>query len=80
MPRRLGSVPDDHLGAELEFMFHLSEKAAAEALNSHWEEAFGYLNQGRVFLKEHLLSWIGDFSEDVLGATEGKFFRGLVTF
>lgn len=76
--QRLGSVPDDHLGAELEFMYYLSARAAAEAAHSRWEEADRYLTLGLAFLKGHLLSWVGEFSEDVLQATEDQFFRGLV--
>lgn len=77
--QRLGSVPDDHLGAELEFMFYLADRAAAEAVESRWEAVGRYLDLGRAFIKEHLLSWVGEFSKGVLGATEDKFFRGLVT-
>lgn len=77
--QRLGTVPDDHLGAELEFMFYLADRAVAEAVESRWEEVGRYLDLGRTFLKEHLLSWVGEFSAGVLGATGDKFFRGLMT-
>jgi|AntDeeMinimDraft_5_1070356.scaffolds.fasta_scaffold00040_31 TorA maturation chaperone TorD len=69
----------DFVAVELAFLRHLVERQRAGEV-----EAFGY---ERVFLDEHLLTWVDAFLEDVREAAEpglflsaGLVFRGLVAF
>ncbi len=73
--QQLYSVPEDHLGIELEFIYYLKLKMLEKpedipALNIIQES----------FLREHVLSWIDHFTEDVLANTQEPFFRHLARF
>jgi|AntRauTorcE11898_2_1112593.scaffolds.fasta_scaffold22440_3 TorA maturation chaperone TorD len=70
---------DDFVAVELAFLRHLVDRQRNGA-----EEAFGY---ERVFLDEHLLTWVDPFLDDLreeadpgLFLAAGLVFRGLVAF
>lgn len=70
---------NDFVAVELAFLRHLVDRQRTGA-----DEAFGY---ERVFLDEHLLTWVEAFVDDVLDETEEPLFRagalvlrGLVEF
>lgn len=75
--QRLHSVPDDHLGAQLEFMYYLADRSVEAVSRSEWEEFRHHVHTQRAFLRDHLLTWIGEFAQRVLDGSEDKFFRGL---
>ena len=69
---RLNTIPDDHLGVELEFLLYLSQKMLERP-----EEALTYAGTQREFLRKHILSWIDDFVNDILNNTNEPFFQHL---
>ena len=69
LPNRM---PDDQLGAELEFLFYLCQKILERT-----EEAVTYIRTQREFLRKHILSWIDDFVIDILNSTNEPIFRCL---
>lgn len=70
--QKLYTVPEDHLGVELEFLYYLNLKMLEQPEN------IPVLRQVQLqFLQEHLLSWIDDFTQDVLANTEELFFTNL---
>ncbi|MHB1653880.1 MAG: TorD/DmsD family molecular chaperone [Desulfitobacteriaceae bacterium] len=70
--QKLYTVPEDHLGVELEFLYYLNLKMLEQPEN------IPVLRQVQLqFLQEHPLSWIDDFTQDVLANTEEPFFANL---
>ncbi|PKN29526.1 MAG: hypothetical protein CVU64_07740 [Deltaproteobacteria bacterium HGW-Deltaproteobacteria-21] len=67
--------PDDHIAVELSYMARLCE-LAQEALGESPDRSAHYLCLQKEFLEKHLLSWIPDFSRDLLEATDSPFYRG----
>lgn len=68
---------DDHLGLELDFMFHLS----AYTLDLLREEKIAQIKSQimtqKVFLEEHLLTWTPMFEERVLENADTDFYKGM---
>ena len=73
----INAVPDDYLGAELEYMYYLAYKSIESIQQQNSEELDVYLKKQMDFLKEHLLLWIPKFSEDLYSATNEDFFKGM---
>lgn len=74
--KNLYSVPDDHLGAEMEFLYYLCEKAL-NALESDTQELYDILEEQRAFLEEHVMKWVPEFADKLYCATNNDFFRGI---
>ena len=70
--QRLNTMPDDHLGVELEFLLYMSRKMLEQP-----EQALSYAGTQREFLRKHILSWIDDFVNDILNNTHEPFFQHL---
>ena len=70
--QRLNSIPDDHLGVELEFLLYMSQKMLERPV-----EAVTFAGTQREFLRKHILSWIDDFVNDILNNTNEPFFQYL---
>lgn len=66
------SEPADSLSLELSFMAWLSSKA----LEDDSKNIKGYMIKQREFLKEHLISWISSWTEEVEKNAETDFWRG----
>jgi TorA maturation chaperone TorD len=58
--------PDDHLVYELQFIAFLMEQDDSEQTLNHIAK----------FMDEHLLRWLGDFSERVMTRCDTQFFAG----
>lgn len=73
-----GYEADDHLGLELDYMYHLSklliELAKEDKLN-HFNKI---LNDQAYFLHNHLLNWVPRFSKQVIAHAETEFYKGMV--
>ncbi len=59
--------PDDHLVYELQFIACLLEK----------DSNLKTLEQATVFMDEHLLRWLGNFGERVLGRCDTQYFASI---
>ncbi len=68
------SFPEDHIGAELEFIFYLCQKAG-EAKGE--EERGRFLRLQHKFFEEHLLRWVEPLCDRVFEAAESPYFRGI---
>ena len=71
---------EDHVGFELDFMFHLNElcidaieKAEPNALNN----LYYLINQQEKFLENHLLAFVPAFSKRVIDSADTQFFKGM---
>ena len=71
---RLNSLPDDHLGVELEFLFALT-RAAADADDE--AESARLLSARHDFLWRHFASWAGAVSDDIAKESDDPFFRSV---
>lgn len=72
-----GREADDHLGLELDFMYHLSELARISVKKEDMNELNKILNDQDYFLRIHLLNWTPDFRDKVLENAETDFYKGM---
>lgn len=70
VPTEMGRLPDDHISLELAFMAHLGK----EALTRDSSLQARALGAQASFLRDHLLSWLPQFSEKVSRQDPGGFF------
>lgn len=73
---RLDSLPDDHLGVELEFLFALT-RAAADADDEM--EAMRLLADRSQFIKRHLAAWSGQVADQISKETQDPFHGALAS-
>jgi TorA maturation chaperone TorD len=66
------SEPEDHIAMELEFMAHLARLTTASIDNGKADFALGYLKLQKEFLKDHLLRWVGKFSDKLMKNSEKR--------
>lgn len=66
--------PDDHIGAELEFVFFLCEKVA-QAEDAELQETLLRLQQD--FFREHLAVWVAPLGDRLFQEAESPYFKGL---
>ena len=68
------SFPDDHIGAELEFVFYLCQKAG-EA--QKMEELFPWLKLQQVFFQDHLNQWVPSLCDRLYEEAGSPYFKGV---
>jgi putative dimethyl sulfoxide reductase chaperone len=68
------SFPEDHIGAEIEFIYYLCQKAA-QADTDKDQRAF-FLRQQK-FLRDHLAVWVPSFCERLFSAARTSYFQGV---
>jgi anaerobic sulfite reductase subunit A len=68
------SFPDDHIGAELEFVFYLCQKAA-RAEEAEAREALLKMQQN--FFREHLVVWISPLCDRLFQEAQSPYFKGV---
>jgi len=68
------SFPEDHIGAELEFLFFLCQRAA-QAENEAEQKSFSRRQQE--FLQDHLSVWIAPFCDRLFSAARSSYYRGV---
>ena len=66
--------PDDHIGAELEFVFYLCQKAS-QAENASMQDSF--MKMQYRFFQEHLIAWVSPLCDRLYEETESPYFRGI---
>jgi TorA maturation chaperone TorD len=76
LPERLNQEPDDHIGYELDFMYHLNEKIIRRLKKGDMPTVKKMLVSQKNFLNEHLGKWIADFTADVEKNAWSDFFKG----
>ena len=74
--QQIYSVPDDHIGIELEFLFFLTGKILELHDAGQDAEASRFYELRQSFLREHCMLWFPSFSGRILASTENAFFRG----
>lgn len=65
-------IMPDHIGAELNFLAVMLQKANAEA-----EKKDYYSKMAEKFLDEHLMKWISNFTRDMENAADTLFYKTL---
>lgn len=68
------SFPDDHIGAELEFVFYLCQKAG-EA--QKMEERFPWLKLQQGFFQDHLNHWVPSLCDRLFQEADSPYFKGV---
>ena len=68
------SFPEDHIGAELEFLFFLCQRAA-QAEKEADQESLARLQQE--FLRDHLSEWTAPLCDRLFSAARSSYFQGV---
>lgn len=68
------SFPEDHIGAEIEFIFFLCQKAAQSEKE---EEQESLSRRQQDFLRDHLSVWVAPFCDRLFSAAHSSYFRGV---
>lgn len=74
--KELYSIPDDHIGIELEFVYYLTKKTIEMFEQDQREEASRLFEIREDFLREHMTEWILIFTDKVLESSQEDFYRG----
>lgn len=74
--QRLYSIPDDHIGIELEYLQYLTEKIIDLFEHGQREEASRLYEMKEDFLNDHIASWIPFFADKVIESTQEDFYKG----
>jgi TorA maturation chaperone TorD len=68
------SFPDDHIGAELEFVFYLCQRAT-ETKEAEQQEAL--LRMQQKFFQEHLVHWVTPLCDRLFEGAGSSYFKGV---
>ena len=68
------SLPDDHIGTELEFIFYLCQKAT-QAGEGEARETLLRIQQE--FFKEHLVLWVSSLGDRLFQEAQSPYFKGV---
>lgn len=74
--QQLGSIPDDHIAIELEFLYLLTQRTIAALEQQRRDEAERWYRLRDDFVQAHLLKWLPQFVENLSKAAEMEYFRG----
>ncbi|MDO4854538.1 MAG: molecular chaperone TorD family protein [Coriobacteriia bacterium] len=66
--------PDDHIGAMMDFLAHLSIKTYEFFANGEDDKASELIATQRSFIEKHLLHWLGKFSNQVAEKDKQGFY------
>jgi len=72
----LYSIPDDHIGIELEFIYYLTQKTIELFERGEREEASRLFELRSDFLKEHMAKWLPIFTDKVIEFAQNDFYKG----
>ena len=74
--KELYKLPDDHIAIELEFLQYLATRIT-ESYEADLRDDVSKLLQIREdYIKEHLSKWAPEFAENIINATNDKFYHG----
>jgi len=68
--------PDDHFGLELKFMAMLITRERQYLTDGDQEKADELVGEQLAFLREHLMKWADNFTDDVINHCQTSYFRG----
>jgi TorA maturation chaperone TorD len=71
-------LPEDHLSFELEFLAILSERTAQALEQGERDKAFHDLELSQEFINEHILNWLGLFTDRATQILKTRFYRGVL--
>ncbi len=74
--KQLYSIPDDHVGIELEFISHLTERVIELYEIGERIDASRFFEMRNSFLNDHMVLWIPAFADKVLEHSREDFYKG----
>lgn len=74
--KELYSIPDDHIGIELEFVYYLTKRTIEMFEQAQREEASRLFEIREDFLNDHMAKWVSFFVDKVLETTQEDFYKG----
>ena len=74
--KELYSVPDDHIGIELEFIYDLTGRMIALFEEDRREEASRLFETRGDFIRGHMALWVPSFAEKVTEHAADNFYKG----
>lgn len=72
----LHRVPDDHIGIELEFIYHLTKEILHHGERGNRVKLLGLLRMRTGFLQEHMALWVPLFASQLLECSQEPFYKG----
>lgn len=70
------TIPDDHIGIELEFIYYLTQKIIENLEQGKREEALKFYKIRYDFLSVHMASWLPFFADKVIEFSGEDFYKG----
>jgi len=74
--KELYSIPEDHIGIELEFIYFLTQKTIEFFEQEQRDEAARLFEIRSDFLRKHMSLWVPAFVDKVLRSTQENFYKG----
>ncbi len=72
----LYSIPDDHIGIELEFVFYLNQKILEDFEDNRRAEASRFFELREDFINNHMRLWVPHFAERIIEHSREDFYTG----
>lgn len=79
-PINYGSVADDHIALELNFLFRLTERCIQLIDDGNRKQARSLLEDERAFVSQHLLNWVPIYVRDFKMKRGGSFYATWLGF
>ncbi|MEG2291448.1 MAG: molecular chaperone TorD family protein [Clostridium sp.] len=77
---KVGNVPDDFIGFELEFMYYLAFTTGEVINDNNMDKIDELLNHQYNFIKDHIGVWIERFTNDIYENTKMEYFKVIANF
>ncbi len=77
---KMESEPDDHVGLELEFIYHLCTEIKEAVAQKDWEKVLSVLEAQSDFFEKHLNLWLLLFFKDLFDNANTPFYKGIAKF
>lgn len=74
--KELYSIPDDHIGIELEFIYYLTQKIIESFGKGERAESSRLFEIRNDFLRGHMAAWVPSFADNVINFTHEDFYKG----
>lgn len=74
--KELYSIPDDHVGIELEFIYYLTQKIIELFEQDQRGDASRLFELRSDFLSDHMALWLPFFADKVIGFAAEDFYKG----
>ena len=70
--------PEDHISFELEYLAHMSAKAASLIREGRNTDAIKNVKRQRTFIQQHLLNWVGQLRDAADEYAKTTFYTGML--